>query len=224
MLPLFPHEDRERAVKIIERLQSAADEHWEEHDLQRFKYQPYSALLAAMLSPRTKTEDTRAATRELFTLAETPSAMAQLSYEQILAILEKHEITYPEPKAQHLIELSRKLAENNDEVPRTLDEITQYPGVGWKAGLLALWIAYRIAPEICVDVHVARIGKRLGLVNPKTENVQKVSRELMDIVPHELWGVWNPVMVYFGKTRCYPIAPNCNGCPVFDLCERVGVS
>lgn len=223
MLPLFEHEETPRAREIVARLQAAADEHWEEHDLQRFKHQPYSALLAAMLSPRTKTQDTRAATRALFALAETPAQMAQLSYKQVFDVLQAHDITYAENKARYVLELSQKLADNGGEVPRTLEDITQYPGVGWKAGLLALWIAYRIAPEICVDVHVARIGKRLGFVQPGTDNPQKVSRELMQIVPRELWGVWNPVMVYFGKHQCYPQNPACATCPVYDLCERVGV-
>jgi endonuclease III len=223
MLPLFPHEETDRARAILTRLKQAADMHWEEHDLQRFKVDPYSALLAAMLSPRTKTEDTRAAVRELFTHADTPAAMARLPYEQILALLTRNNVTYPENKAQYVIDLSQKLVDDGGIVPRTLDEITQYPGVGWKVGLLTLWVAYRIAPEICVDVHVARIGKRIGFVTPTTTDPQKVSRQLMDIVPRASWGEWNPIMVYFGKTRCYPVAPDCAQCPIFDLCDRVGV-
>jgi endonuclease-3 len=224
MLPLFPHEDSDRARKIAERLQEAANIHWEEHDLQRFKHQPFSTMIAAMLSPRTRTQDSRAATRTLFSLADTPDDMAKLPYEQILAVLRGHDITYPENKARYVIASSKRLAASGEDVPRDLNALMQFPGMGWKTSLLTLWIAYRLAPQICVDVHVRRIAQRLGLVDPTTQNPQAVSRELMDIVPPKLWGIWNPIMVYFGKHRCYPIEPNCNGCPVYDLCERVGVN
>ena len=224
MLPLFPHKDRDRAQAIAERLQEAADIHWQEHDLQRFKHQPFSAMIAALLSPRTRTQDTRAATRILFSHADSPAAMAQLPCAQVLAILRGQDITYPENKARYVIDTSQKLADSGGEVPRELNALMQYPGMGWKTSLLTLWIAYRIAPQICVDVHVRRIGQRLGLVRPATQKPEAVSRELMDIVPPELWGAWNPIMVYFGKHRCYPVAPNCNGCPVYALCERVGVT
>lgn len=224
MLPLFEHEHADRARTIASRLKESADLHWEEHDLQRFKYQPYSALLAAMLSPRTRTEDTRNATRRLFELAETPEAMAKLSYDTVFEILNEQGVTFPENKAQYVLDLSQQLADQHGgEVPKTVAELTQFPGVGWKVALLTLWIAYRIAPEICVDVHVARIGKRIGLVNPKTTDPQKVSRELMDVVPRELWGEWNPIFVYFGKLRCTPTNPRCDGCPIYDLCDRVDV-
>jgi endonuclease-3 len=223
MLPLFPHEDAERARDIIQRIKPLADEFWVEHDPVEFQSSAFSVMLVALLSPRTKTQDSRAAMRSLFELAQSPETMANLPYEQVCQILLKHDIQFPDDKARHLLESSALLASNGGEVPRSLGELMQYPGMGWKTSLLTLHIAYNLAPEICVDVHVARISKRLGLVKPKTEKPQAVSRELMDIVPHDLWLEVNSTLVFFGKTRCYPTQPNCKGCPVYDLCERVGV-
>lgn len=223
MLPLFPHEDRERAVTILERIQPLADAFWQTHDPAAFKTDPYSVMVVAMLSPRTKTEQSRAAMRALWDIATTPEAMAHVPLAQIEAILSQHEIQFPEAKARHLQTASALLAENGSIVPTSLNELMQYPGMGWKTALLTLHLACGLAPEICVDVHVARISKRLGLVKPSTTKPQAVSRELMDIVPTEWWLSVNSSLVYFGKTRCLPTQPRCQDCPVYDLCERVGV-
>lgn len=223
MLPLFPHEDAERAQSILERIKPLADAFWAQADPPRLSTDPFAVLVVALLSPRTQTEASRAAMEALFALADNPVSMAKLPYEQILAILQKQDIRFPEDKAKHLLETSAQLAANGGIVPKTMAELMQLPGMGWKTSLLTLHIAYKLAPEICVDVHVARIGQRMGFVNPKTENPQKVSKELMAIVPRAWWLEVNSCLVYFGKTRCYFDKPACKGCPVFDLCERVGV-
>ncbi len=70
MLPLFPHEDRERAGEIIERIKPLANEFWAEHDPVEFKTNPFSVMIVALLSPRTKTQDSRSAMRSLFELAQ----------------------------------------------------------------------------------------------------------------------------------------------------------
>jgi endonuclease III len=224
MLPLFAHEDTDRAREMVERIKPLADAYWAENDPPDFASNPFSVMTVALFSPRTQTEASRAAMQEIFALAgDTPQAVSQLDVKVIEAILEKHDVRFPDAKAKHLIESAKMLVENSSVVPDDLTQLMQYPGLGWKTSLLTLWLAYGKAPEICVDVHVARIGQRNGFVNPKTNDPQKVSRELMAIVPREYWGEWNSCFVYFGKTRCLPTRPLCNGCPIYDLCERVGV-
>lgn len=223
MLPLFPHEDSERAREIIKQIKPLAEVFWAEHDPIEFKSDPFSVMIVALLSPRTKTQDSRAAMRSLFQLARSPDKIAELAYEQVRQILITHNIQFPDDKARHLLETSALLARNGGEVPRTLGELMQYAGMGWKTSLLTLHLAYGLAPEICVDVHVARISKRMGLVKQTTEKPQAVNRELMDVIPHDLWIDVNSSLVFFGKTRCYPTQPSCNGCPVYELCERVDV-
>lgn len=223
MLPLFPHEDADRARQIIETIKPLAEAYWAEHDPQEFKRNPFSVMLVAMLSPRTKTQQSRAAMRALFEFAQTPDEIAQLPYEQVETILAENDVQFPDAKARHILEASALLARNGGNVPQTLSELMQHPGMGWKTSLLTLHLAYGLAPEICVDVHVARISKRMGLVQPSTDKPQTVSRELMEVVPRDLWLYVNSALVYFGKTRCYPSKPNCSGCPVYDLCDRVGV-
>src|SRR5688572_14448556 len=106
MLPLFPHEDAERAQEILERIKPLADAFWLEADPPRLATDPFAVLVVALLSPRTQTEASRAAMEALFALADSPAAMAQLAYEQVLSILQKQDIRFPEDKAKHLLETS----------------------------------------------------------------------------------------------------------------------
>jgi endonuclease III len=221
MLPLFPHDDAERARDIFQRLNPPLIPR-EQTAVETYSNQPFKILIASMLSARTREEDTGVAMDRLFALADTPDKMRLLSYETVLAAI--HNVTFPEPKARNVIKIAEMLIEMGGEVPRTVEELTVFPGVGWKSAVLTLWIAYHLDPEICVDVHVGRIGKRLGMVNPKTNDPQKISRELMAIVPRDIWGPWNPTMVIFGRNICYPVKPACPVCPINELCPKVGVT
>lgn len=224
MLPLFPHEDTDRALQIVERIKPLADQFWEGHDPKIFKTNPYSAMTAAMFSPHTQTQHSRGAMLALFEFADNPAAMLNVNYEQIQQILVEHDVRFPESKAQHVLDSAQILVNEHDGVvPKDFELLMRLPGLGWKTALLTLLLAFDLAPEICVDIHVMRIGQRIGLVNRNTKQPPKVSRELMDIVPRENWKHWNPIMVYFGKNRCYPINPSCGTCPLLDICEQNSV-
>ena len=210
---------------IFQRLSDAAHDTWERTAVQETADldDPFRTLIASMLSARTREEDTRAATNALFTQGENPQAMMQLSDEQILNAIRP--VTYAKSKVPYVRGICEKLVnEHEGQVPRKLDDLTALSGVGWKTAVLTQWIAFGIAEAICVDVHVGRIGKRLGLVNVKTKPPQKISQELMQAVPEKLWGAWNPLMVRFGREVCYPANPNCKDCPLNDLCPKIGVS
>ena len=75
-------------------------------------------------------------------------------------------------------------------------------------------------PAICVDTHVHRINNRLGIVRTKTplETEMALRRRL----PQRLWVPWNSIFVSFGQTRCKPIGPKCEGCPVAKFCLDKG--
>jgi endonuclease-3 len=219
----FNQEKRDLAETVFERLNAIADR-WERTAVQETRdlQDPFRTLIAAMLSARTREEATRTATNNLFQLADTPQAILQLSDDDILKAIQA--VTYPEPKVAYVRGICQKLVDEfAGHVPRKLTDLTSLPGVGWKTAVLTQWIAFEIAEEICVDVHVARIGKRLGLVQPATQQPPRVSQELMQVVPERLWGVWNPLMVRFGREICRPTRPQCKVCPLNDLCPKIGV-
>jgi len=222
----FNQELRERSETVFKRLSDFATKHdWDTTAVQKTRKEkdPFRTLIASMLSARTREEDTQRATDKLFSLANTPQKMLDLTTEQIRKAISS--VTYHESKVSYVQGMCKILLEEHDgNVPQDLASLTALPGVGWKTATLTQWIAFGIAEEICVDVHVARIGKRLGFVNPKTSKPQKVSQELMQIIPEKLWGVWNPMMVRFGREVCYPIKPDCKRCPLNDICPKIGVN
>jgi endonuclease-3 len=217
--------DEERCREIYERLEAkAAQDNWERTAVQEAvdSGNPLRVLISAMLSARTREESTRKATNNLFSLANTAEEFLTLSDEQLLQAIRM--VTYPETKVLYLRGLCEKIVnEHGGEVPKSLEELSDLDGVGWKTAVLTQWLAFGIAEEICVDVHVARIGMRLGLVNPKTKQPEKVSKELMKSVPKDLWGAWNPLMVRFGREICLHDKPRCLICPLNDICPKVGV-
>ena len=217
--------EHERCTVIFNRLRDVAQaENWERTAVQETAdlNAPFRTLIASMLSARTREEATRAATHNLFELADTPQAMLSLSDDQLMNAIRM--VTYPESKVPYIRGICQKLVdEHAGKVPQNLDDLTDLPGVGWKTGVLTQWIAFGIAEEICVDVHVARIGQRLGLVSLKTKQPEKVSRELMQSVPENLWGAWNPLMVRFGREICLSAKPRCPVCPLNDICPKIGV-
>ncbi len=219
-----PEEARRRTAEIFRRLNEAASGQWETTAVQETRdlRDPFRTVISSMLSARTREEDTRRATQNLFALAQTPAQMLRLREEQIASAIRM--TTYWENKTRYVRGICRQLVEEHDgEVPRSLDELMALPGVGWKTATLTQWIAFGLAEEICVDVHVARIGKRLGLVNPRTSQPRKISQELMPLIPREIRGPWNPMMVRFGREVCFPTRPNCSGCPLNDICPKIGV-
>lgn len=214
-------DEQTRIGEIYERIRKAAV-NWYPTTLSHYVGQPFKALIAAMLSAQTREENTQAAMNNLLALAENPADMLKLSDEQIRKAISP--VMYYESKQRYLRDICERLVANHGEVPRTVEQLMQYKGVGWKVAVLTLAIAYGIHEEITVDVHVARIGKRMGLVNPATKEPKKISAELVKILPREMWPHWNGLMVQFGREVCKPTYPQCRTCLVRELCPRLGVN
>ncbi|MBL8164211.1 MAG: endonuclease III [Anaerolineae bacterium] len=213
-------DEAERIAELYHRIRAAAS-NWEPTTLSHYVGQPFKALVASMLSAQTREEQTLAAMNALFALASTPDAILALSDEQIRQAIRP--VSYFESKARYLRDICERVVANGGVVPRTVDELTQYKGVGWKVAVLTLATGYGITDDITVDVHVARIGKRLRLVNPNTKQPPKINDELKMVLPRAMWPHWNALMVQFGRAVCLPTYPRCGTCLVRDLCPRVGV-
>ena len=211
-----------RIREIDDRLIHTRDaQRWEPTSLSHFEGQPFKALLAAMLSAQTREENTTAAINNLLALADTPEGIMQLSDAQIRTAISP--VMYFENKVRYVRDIAEQVTANGGVVPHTVDELMAYKGVGWKVAVLTLAMGYGINDDITVDVHVARIGIRLGLVKPTTKQPPKVNEELKQVLPREMWSHWNTLMVQFGRAICLPTYPRCKTCPLNDICPKVGV-
>jgi endonuclease-3 len=118
-------------------------------------------------------------------------------------------------------EICRELiARFGGRVPDEIDALVTLKGVGRKTANLVVTEAYR-KPGICVDTHVHRISNRWGLV--RTRNPDQTETALRKVLPRRYWIQYNRILVAFGQTLCHPLSPRCSGCPVGQLCPRIGV-
>ncbi len=176
---------------------------------------PYRILVGTILSARTKDQTTAAAVGRLFPVAPDAEALGRLSEEEIARLI--FPVGFYRAKARHLKALPGVLRERfGGRVPNTVEALTELPGVGRKTANLVVALGFGL-PAICVDTHVHRINNRLGIVRTKTPLETEMA--LRKCLPERLWIAWNSIFVSFGQTRCKPIGPRCEGCPVARFCS-----
>ena len=187
-------------------------------------HDPFCVLVGTILSARTKDACTAGAVKRLFS-AETqrrggkpfrPESLERLSVEEIEKLI--YPVGFYHDKARHLKELPKVLKEKFGGVlPHTVEELCELPGVGRKTANLTVAVGFDL-PAICVDVHVHRICNWLKLV--KTSKPVETEMALRKILPVKYWKTWNSHLVSFGQTRCDPVRPKCDGCPIAKYCHR----
>jgi endonuclease-3 len=181
---------------------------------------PFHLLVSCVISLRTKDEVTHQASRRIFALANTPAELASLDPHQVADAI--YPAGFYRTKADRLHRIAVILDdEHHGRVPRDEAALLALPGVGRKTANLVLGLGFGI-PAICVDTHVHRISNRLGMVT--TANPEASERALQRVLPTEHWIDINDLLVTFGQNRCHPTSPRCTGCPLDDLCDRVGVT
>ena len=183
---------------------------------------PFCVLVGTILSARTKDACTAGAVRRLFAAGKDPARFMPEDLER-LTVERIEKLIYPvgfyRDKARHLKELPKVLKEKFGGVlPNTVEELCELPGVGRKTANLTVAVGFDL-PAICVDVHVHRICNRLGLI--KTKTPLETEMTLRRILPVRYWKTWNSHLVSFGQTRCGPVRPKCEGCPIRTLCPSV---
>jgi endonuclease III len=102
------------------------------------------------------------------------------------------------------------------EVPSTMEELRELPGVGRKTANVVLGNAFNKNEGIVVDTHVARLSQRLSLT--KEKDPEKIERDLMKLVPPEHWTNWSHWLIWHGRRRCYARKPDCANCEILRLC------
>ncbi len=185
----------------------------------RRRRDPFRVLISCILSLRTKDEVTKEASKRLFSVADTPEKMLELSEDEIAKLI--YPVGFYNTKARNIREICKVLVEKyGGKVPEEMEELLKLKGVGRKTANLVLVEGFG-KPGICVDTHVHRICNRLGWV--KTRTPEETEMALRRILPERYWMDINRWFVAFGKQICRPISPLCSRCPVEELCPKVGV-
>jgi endonuclease-3 len=175
---------------------------------------PFTLLVAVVLSAQATDIGVNKATKALFETADTPEKMAALGEDKIRDFIKT--IGLFNAKAKNVYKLSRILIdEHNSEVPQNRDALVKLPGVGRKTANVVLNMAFG-QPTIAVDTHLFRVGNRTGLAKGKTpEAVEKI---LEKKIPKEFLLHAHHWLILHGRYICKARKPECGKCPVADLC------
>jgi len=179
---------------------------------------PFTLLVAVVLSAQATDKSVNKATGALFKLADTPSKMAGLGE----AGLSQHikTIGLYRGKAKNVIALSKLLLEkHNGEVPHDREALEALPGVGRKTANVVLNVAFG-EKTIAVDTHIFRVANRTGLASGKTP--REVEDGLLRIIPDQYLLHAHHWLILHGRYVCTARAPNCPDCIVKDLCRYSG--
>ena len=176
---------------------------------------PFHVLIATILSQRTKDDNTRKASDNLFHKYPTVEAIADADPADVAVLIRP--AGFPNQKAKAITECCRILRDQYGcRVPEDTDEMTKLPMVGRKTAACVRSYAMDI-PSVCVDTHVHRISNLMGLV--KTKTPEETEYALMALTPKERWSDINRYLVRHGQEICQPNRPHCDRCMVSDMCQ-----
>jgi endonuclease-3 len=179
---------------------------------------PFTLLVAVVLSAQATDAGVNKATPALFKLADTPAKMAKLGEVRVRDLIKT--IGLYRTKAKNVVALSHQLvAQHGGEVPRDRDALEALPGVGRKTANVVLNVAFG-EPTIAVDTHIFRVGNRTGLAVGKTP--LDVEMKLLEVVPARYLPNAHHWLILHGRYTCVARRPLCEKCIIADLCKWPG--
>ncbi len=176
---------------------------------------PFTLLVAVVLSAQATDVGVNKATKKLFEIADTPEKMLELGEDAVRDHIRT--IGLYRNKSKNVILLSKRLIEEfGSEVPADRDLLTTLPGVGRKTANVVVSMAFG-QPTIAVDTHIFRIGNRLGLAPGKTPD--EVEALFERIIPEEFLYHAHHWLILHGRYVCKARKPDCQACIIADLCK-----
>lgn len=201
---------KQRVAYILDRLQAL----YPETPVPLDHTDPYTLLVAVLLSAQCTDERVNQVTPELFAAADNPTDMAALSVDEIRDIIRPCGLSPQKSKA--IKKLSEILLEEHDgAVPADMDALERLPGVGHKTASVVMSQAFG-EPAFPVDTHIHRLAQRWGLTTGK--NVVQTERDLKRLFPREYWNRLHLQIIFYGREYC--TARGCDGrtCEICRTC------
>jgi len=201
---------------MIQRLkQTYPDAHCELHHRN-----PLELLMATILSAQCTDERVNKVTPNLFARCRTARDYAEIPLPELESIIRT--TGFFRSKAKSIQGCARRLLERHrGDVPKTMEELHQLPGVGRKTANVVLGNAFNLAEGIVVDTHVGRLSRRMGIT--RQQDPVKVETALVKLVPRQDWTLFSHLMIWHGRRRCSARKPDCTHCEIRNLCPKRGV-
>lgn len=179
---------------------------------------PFTLLVAVVLSAQTTDKGVNKATGSLFKIADTPEKMLALGEEKLISYIKT--IGLYKNKAKHVMGLSQKLIDDfGGEVPGKREDLMTLPGVGRKTANVVLNVIFH-QPTMPVDTHLLRIAPKIGLAEGNTP--ETVEKSLLERIPPEFLHDAHHWILLHGRYVCTARTPKCDECIISDLCKHNG--
>ena len=177
---------------------------------------PFQLLIAVILSAQCTDKRINIVTPKLFADFPTPKALASSNFDELFPYIRT--VSYPNNKTKHLLGMAQMLVTKfNSEVPSTIQELVQLPGVGRKTANVIASVVYDM-PAMAVDTHVFRVSARLGLtVNAKTP--RQTEEQLIKYIPEQYIATAHHWLILHGRYICVARSPKCMECPIWYFCK-----
>lgn len=178
---------------------------------------PFDLAVSVILSAQCTDSLVNKVTKRLFEKYKVPEDYLAVPIEELEQDIRS--IGLYRNKAKNIRKMCRMLLEQyGGEIPEERDELMKLAGVGRKTANVITSVAYG-NPAIAVDTHVERVSKRLAICRWK-DSVLEVEKTLMRKVPEEEWSETHHRLIFFGRYHCKAQAPQCETCPLLDLCRE----
>lgn len=175
----------------------------------------FELIVATILSAQCTDARVNMVTPEVFRRWPDPAGLAEAPQREVERVVRS--TGFFRNKARSLRGMAAAVRDRHGgEVPRTMEALTDLPGVARKTANVVLGTAYGIAEGVVVDTHVGRIARRLGLTRER--DPVKVERDLMALLPREEWVMFSHRLIHHGRRVCTARAPRCGECPLGPLC------
>jgi endonuclease-3 len=182
---------------------------------------PWEILVATVLAAQCTDARVNAVTPEFFRRWPDPETLARAGRNEVERVIRS--TGFFRNKASHLIQCARIIRDRHEgKVPASMEDLLRLPGVARKTANIVLSAAYGIQEGIAVDTHVKRLANRLDLT--RSENPDRIEKDLVALFPRSEWGRINHLLVQFGRDVCRARTPRCSVCELNDICPRRGVA
>ena len=177
---------------------------------------PYELLVAVILSAQCTDKRVNMTTPALFATYPSVQHLAKAGYDDLFAIIKS--ISFPGNKTRHLMGMAKMVIEKfNGQIPMTVDELVQLPGVGRKTANVITSVIDK-QPNMAVDTHVFRVSARIGLtVNARTP--LQTEMQLIKYIPTELVHKFHHWLILHGRYICLARNPKCKDCGLKPVCK-----
>ena len=204
-------EPKARALKVIELLEK---EHADAKIALHYS-NPLELLVATILSAQSTDEQINKITKLLFKKYRAAEDYANADLKELEQDIKSSGFYHN--KAKNIKNCCKMLLEkHNGQVPKTMAELVELPGVARKTANIVLFNAYGVIAGVAVDTHVRRLAQRLGLT--ENENPGKIELDLMNLIPKDKWMRITDLLIFHGRRVCVARKPKCDVCTLNKIC------